>query len=101
MDIGGHLEYAKANRERLDAKITELRAEGWDVVARRERDLALSERDDARDDLEGAVATLTSVRVWAEIVGSRHSDEHVRRHIRMLLGLLDGKDPDTFGGSSP
>jgi hypothetical protein len=46
----------------------------------------------------GAVATLTSVRVWAEIVRDHNSDEHVRRHMRMLLGLLDGEDPDVFGG---
>lgn len=49
-------------------------------------------------DLQGAVSTLTSVRVWAEIVRDHNSDEHVRRHMRMLLGLLDGEDPDTFGG---
>jgi hypothetical protein len=50
------------------------------------------------EQLRGAVSTLTSVRVWAEIVRDRHSDEHVRRHMRMLLGLLDGEDPDTYGG---
>jgi hypothetical protein len=41
--------YAEEQRAKLDAKIRELRAEGWDVVARRERDLAWSQRDDARD----------------------------------------------------
>jgi hypothetical protein len=51
------------------------------------------------DQLAGAVATLTSVRVWAEIVRDHNSDEHIRRHMRMLLGLLDGEDPDTFGQS--
>jgi hypothetical protein len=38
---------------------------------------------------DGAVATLTSVRVWAEITRDRSSDEHVRRHMRMLLTMLD------------
>jgi hypothetical protein len=51
------------------------------------------------EQLRGAVATLTSVRVWAEIVRDHNSDEHIRRHMRMLLGLLDGEDPDTFGQS--
>lgn len=39
-------------------------------------------------------STLTSVRVWAEIVEARHSDERVQRFARMLLDLLDGDAPD-------
>lgn len=44
--------YAQQQRSLLDSKIAEMRAEGWDVVARRERDLALSERDDAMSALQ-------------------------------------------------
>src|SRR4051794_4067601 len=58
MGVIGHEEHARRNREALDAKVRELRAEGWDVVARRERDLALSKLDDANDQLEGAVRAL-------------------------------------------
>lgn len=46
------LDYAAEQRAKLDAKVRELRAEGWDVVPRRERDLAWSQRDDARDEYE-------------------------------------------------
>lgn len=44
--------YAAEQQAKLDAKITELRAEGWDVIARSERDKALMERDEARDEVE-------------------------------------------------
>jgi hypothetical protein len=43
--------------------------------------------------LSEAQAILISVRVWAEIVEYRHSDERVRRFARMLLALLNGKAP--------
>lgn len=76
---------------------------GWtqeqEYIALSDEFFAVEENRDAlAEQLRRAVATLTSVRVWAEIVRDRHSDAHVRRHMRMLLGLLDGEDPDTFGG---
>lgn len=55
--MGGDAEkHAERQRAKLDAKIAELRAAGWDVVARRERDLALSQRDEAREALRVALA---------------------------------------------
>jgi uncharacterized protein (UPF0147 family) len=52
----------------------------------------------AREQHRGAVATLTSVRVWAEIVRDRNSDEHVRRHMRMLLGTCSTATIPTSSG---
>lgn len=45
-------DYAAEQRAKLDAKVRELRAEGWDVLPRSERDLALSKRDDALDEID-------------------------------------------------
>jgi hypothetical protein len=71
-----------------------LRAEGWDVVARRERDLALSERDSARDDLEGAVVLDDAAIERAALAlarepgwnGVEHDANEAARRILVALG---------------
>jgi hypothetical protein len=73
-----------------DTKLLALENDGMELAAK---------LGDAEHQLQGAVSTLTSVRVWAEIVRDHNSDEHVRRHMRTLLGLLDGEDPDTHRGA--
>jgi hypothetical protein len=50
--VNPHAAYAAEQRRKLDVLIAGLRADGWDVVARRERDLAWAERDEARDEAE-------------------------------------------------
>lgn len=105
-------EKAEVEVERLREDYEAMRLEWSKSVD--ERDDALAEVERLRKDLEEwkgadleartpayqierlreAQATLTSVRVWAEIVEARHSDERVQRFARMLLDLLDGDAPD-------
>ena len=53
--------FAATQRERLDRRVRELRANGVDVVARRERDKALMERDEARDERDDLRAALDAL----------------------------------------
>lgn len=51
-------QFRECREAQLAAKVTELRAAGWDVVPRVARDLALSQRDDAREDRAELAAAL-------------------------------------------
>lgn len=59
-------DYAMEQREKLDARVRDLRAEGVDVVARRERDFALAQRDEARDERDEARADAARWKAEAE-----------------------------------
>ncbi len=78
-------EYAAEQRAKLDAKVIELRAEGWDVVARRERDLALSKRDDALDE----IASLHGLaRQALDALDAEKEPDHERGYDKAIGALL-------------
>jgi hypothetical protein len=81
-------DYGNAQRARLDAKVALLRAEGWDVVPRRERDLALSQRDSALAVLETAVSELAD---WRDKGGDVMRDELVDDFIEAARAELNAR----------